>query len=133
MSSKFASQNKNRLWLARKQSGLEQKQVARLLNYKTTDQISRYERGERLPSLTTALKLEIIYQAPVGVLFDEHLRRYQIEIGKQLPTGAKPELKILLSEVCVFAALLEQARPSPSDLTRVREHVVALMRKMSYL
>lgn len=59
----------NRLWIVRKKIGLPQKQVAFLLGHKNTTQLSRYERGSRIPSLETALKLESAYNTPVRVLF----------------------------------------------------------------
>jgi transcriptional regulator with XRE-family HTH domain len=58
----------NRLWLARKRSGYEHKQVASLLDYKTIQQVSLYETGLRMPSLKTALKFAIIYRLPIRTL-----------------------------------------------------------------
>ena len=40
----------------------------RMLGHKTTDQVSRYEKGERLPGLKLLLLLEIIYGVPPRVL-----------------------------------------------------------------
>ncbi|MGH9657470.1 MAG: hypothetical protein ACRD96_02940, partial [Bryobacteraceae bacterium] len=42
-----------------------------LVGYHTACEISRFERGERLPSLVMALKLEVVYQTPVAFLFPE--------------------------------------------------------------
>lgn len=54
--------------------GYSQAYVASLLGHKTASHISDYERGIRLPSLATALKLEIVLCAPVAFLFrDLHL------------------------------------------------------------
>lgn len=53
--------------------GLSQKQVARLLGHKNNKMLSRYENGHALPTLPTALKLEIIYRVPVAFLYG---RRY---------------------------------------------------------
>lgn len=62
---------KNHLWLYRKRMGFSQKQVALLLGHKSTWPISDYERGKRLPTLTTALKLEIILRVPVAFLYQD--------------------------------------------------------------
>ncbi|HEX3822674.1 MAG TPA: helix-turn-helix transcriptional regulator [Candidatus Sulfotelmatobacter sp.] len=43
--------------------------VAHLLGHKDTSTLSDYERGERLPSLTNALRLGIILRVPVEFLF----------------------------------------------------------------
>src|SRR5713101_2328883 len=65
----------NRLWRQRRRVGLSQQRVADLVGYHTPSEISRFERGERLPSLVMALKLEIVYHTPVAFLFpDLYLR-----------------------------------------------------------
>jgi len=59
----------NRLWIARKQAGYPQKWVAALLGSPSLSLISEYERGSKLPSFLSALKLELIYQTPLGELY----------------------------------------------------------------
>jgi transcriptional regulator with XRE-family HTH domain len=61
--------HKNALLLYRKRMGFSQKYVARLLGHKTTQMLSGYERGHCIPSLATALRLEIIYRVPVAFLY----------------------------------------------------------------
>ncbi len=61
----------NRLWRYRRRCGLSQQQVAELAGYLTPSDISRFERGERVPSLLMALKLEIIYRVPVAFLYQD--------------------------------------------------------------
>jgi transcriptional regulator with XRE-family HTH domain len=84
---------RNYLWITRKKMGLAQKQVAFLLGHKSTTQLSRYERGTRIPSLKTALKLEIAYAKPLRLLFSElhdevrediQKRREKIVVYKEL-------------------------------------------------
>jgi transcriptional regulator with XRE-family HTH domain len=65
--------HQNSLLLYRRRLGLSQKWVARLLGHKNGKMLSRYENGNSLPPLTTALKLEIIYRVPVAFLYG---RRY---------------------------------------------------------
>jgi len=43
--------------------------VARLLGHHTTSAISEYETGRLLPNLRTALKLAVIYGAPLKELY----------------------------------------------------------------
>jgi DNA-binding XRE family transcriptional regulator len=59
----------NNLWISRKHVGLGQKTVARLLGHKSTSVISEYETGKLLPSLSTALKLAVVYNRPVADLY----------------------------------------------------------------
>jgi DNA-binding XRE family transcriptional regulator len=59
----------NNLWIYRKHVGLGQKSVARLLGHKSTSVISEYETGKLLPSLSTALKLAVVYNRPVADLY----------------------------------------------------------------
>ena len=61
----------NSLWRYRRRGGLSQEEVAKLSGYLTSSDISRFERGERLPSLLMALKLEIIYRTPVAFLYQD--------------------------------------------------------------
>ncbi len=51
--------------------GLARKKVARILGYTRTSSLIRFENGERLPNLETALKLEILYRRPVAFLFPD--------------------------------------------------------------
>ena len=55
--------------------GYTQREVARLLGYRSATHISAYERGKRLPSLETAIKLEVVLCAPVAFLFPDIRRR----------------------------------------------------------
>ena len=82
----------NRLWRQRHRAGLSQQRVADLVGYHTPGEISRFERGERLPSLVMALKLEIVYHTPVAFLFpDLYLR---------LREGIRAKQDELLAESC---------------------------------
>ena len=59
----------NRLCITRKKIGLGQKTVARLLGHRTTSVISEYETARVLPNLRMALKLSVIYDAPLAELY----------------------------------------------------------------
>jgi transcriptional regulator with XRE-family HTH domain len=74
---------RNRLWRYRRRSGLSQQQVANLAGYLSPSDISRFERGERLPSLLMALKLEIIYQAPVAFLYEDLYLRLRAAVAEK--------------------------------------------------
>ena len=77
----------NYLWIYRKRMNFSQKRVALLLGHKTTTHVSDYERGRRLPSLRTALKLEIILRIPIAFVYGEQyntLKRNIREVESRL-------------------------------------------------
>lgn len=61
----------NLLWKYRRRMGFTQQQVAELIGYHSRTDISHYEHGDKLPSLVTGLKLEIVCRIPVAFLFPE--------------------------------------------------------------
>ena len=61
----------NTLDIYRRRMKFSQKQVVHLLGYKDNSAWSKYERGDRLPSLENALRLAIILRTPVEFLFGE--------------------------------------------------------------
>lgn len=126
----------NRLWQARRRAGLEQKQVARLLGHKTCDQISRYERGARMPSFQTALKLELIYRTRLSELFPEHYAAYRGEIAvklSQIQTAlpAFADSYEADAHVCTYAAMLEKSKLSENDINRARRHAIGFHETLS--
>jgi len=59
----------NRLWRYRTEHQLSQRRIAVMLGHRKTTQVSRWENGEKIPSLTNALKLGYILKVPVETLF----------------------------------------------------------------
>lgn len=126
----------NNLWQARKRAGLERKQVAFLLSKKSTDEISRYERGKYLPNLKTALKLEIIYQLPIRLLFQDLSEQLRTEIDEikekhihLLPNTnwfPKSSEQLKQEEFCFYAELLTKHIPNQLELETVTKHIIAL-------
>ena len=80
---KHPQQINNYLRLYRKKNGLSQKEVAYLIGHKTTNSISNYERGNKLPQLTNLLKLEIIYRTPAAFLFHEQYQELRKKIREK--------------------------------------------------
>lgn len=64
---------KNDLASARRRIGFTRKFVANLV-HRSVDAVEKYEMGTLMPSLETALQLEIIYRTPVAFLY-VHLYR----------------------------------------------------------
>jgi transcriptional regulator with XRE-family HTH domain len=59
----------NYLRTHRRRRGFSQTEVAILLGCTHGSKVSRYERGERIPKFSTLLELEVIFGAPLAVLF----------------------------------------------------------------
>ena len=59
----------NYLKTYRKQSGLTQGEVAFLLGWENSAQVSRYEKRRRLPPVDTALACEAVFGVPISELF----------------------------------------------------------------
>jgi transcriptional regulator with XRE-family HTH domain len=148
----------NRLWNARRKIGLEQKQVANLLGHKTSDQISRYERGTRFPNFKTAFKLAIIYGTSLPELFPEHYERYRREVQAKAEAyaaslsaginygtandnkGTETTFDLTSARessedapLCHFARLLDNPLLEQRELAAVRKHVTKLVRTMAHL
>lgn len=129
------------LWQARKRSGLSQKAVAFLLGHKFTDDLSRYERGQRIPTLPTALKLEIIYHAPIRLLFYTAFQNslWQIrERNERLRPGDLTPGFVRSDNVqtghggyCSYAEVLEAPSIPPVEKERVYEHIRTLAKKVN--
>lgn len=136
------SKKHNRLWLARKRAGLRQKQVAHLLGHRTVDQVSRYEKGTRVPTLETALMLELIYRTPLrqlfGDLYEELHGKIRQRIGntpslnqfaKSIETQEAEEAR----EFCTYADRLRLPALSPAERAHVHRHITKLARKLVHL
>lgn len=129
----------NRLWLARKRRGLQQKQIAKLLGYQTVTQVSRYEKGFRVPSLETALRLEIILGVPLRMLFNELYEQLEGDIRQKMEQI--PSLRKIFQEseedgaeaYCAYSELLRSLSPTKAECDRARKHVTELAKKLAYL
>ncbi|MDQ3817779.1 MAG: helix-turn-helix domain-containing protein [Acidobacteriota bacterium] len=133
------TKTKNRLWLARKRRGLQQKQIAKLLNHRAVTQVSRYEKGLRLPSLETALRLEIILGVPARMLFNELYQQLEGDIRQKM--GQVPSLRNVFEEsgkaggeaYCAYSELLRSLSPTKAECDSARKHVTELAKKLAYL
>lgn len=66
---KTQNTQQNKLASFRRRRGLSQRDVATLLNHRSHAALWSYEQGSVIPSLESALKLEIILRTPVAFLF----------------------------------------------------------------
>src|SRR5581483_5682094 len=130
----------NQLWRARKRRGLEQKQVAYLIE-KTTVAVSRYEHGIHLPDLQTLLALEIIYGTPLRLLFPELYEQIHARIAERIKGRKSLRLKCrdLIEdndqehEYCGYEETFKLPHPSPAERNKVRSHVTHLAKWLAGL
>ena len=130
----------NRLWPARKRRGLEQKQVAFLLNQHTPDQVSRYELGTREPTLETTLLLEIVLGTPIRILYKDLYEQLQGEVRERLERVPQLHDRLAefliengLREYCAYRELLQTGQLSEADQIKVRRHVTELAKRLAHL
>jgi len=64
----------------RRQKGLSQKEVARILGFKKSSIISKWEKGICLPSTTSLLKLACLYGRQVEALFVDLYKKIKEEV-----------------------------------------------------
>lgn len=132
------NQKRNQLWLARKRLGLGQKHVAYLINHKTTDQVSRYEKGWRIPGLKMLLQLEIIYGVPTRFLYQDWYEELRQEIEAKAstlkvfnPASANPNSTVSpFAEFCFYDELLRSTSVSKAETEKARKHVILLMNRV---
>jgi transcriptional regulator with XRE-family HTH domain len=78
--------------------GFSQRQVAALIGYASAEHVGHWERGRKLPSLNTALKLELVYRTPVAYLFLDRYMKLKTELRTREDRlraqweGRKPEI-----------------------------------------
>lgn len=74
--------------------GLSQRQISRLFGLTTSAPVSRWEHGEKIPSLDNALMLSIILKAPVEALFAERVAELQAVIEEHAAKVARPSRRL---------------------------------------
>lgn len=125
--------NSNLLALRRKRLGYEQKQIAVLLGHKSTYQISRYETGQRIPSLIEAMKLSILYGLPVHTLFNRHFRRCRDELEKTINKSAAKlnPANAAKADYCSYLESMNASKINDHTADNVRHHIKVLVEERS--
>lgn len=75
----------NRLRKYRRISGYSQLSVAFLLGHKSSNQLSRWERGHAVPSIENLLKLSVLYRVLPNQLYPNYVEAFR----KMLPERIK--------------------------------------------
>jgi transcriptional regulator with XRE-family HTH domain len=132
---KMPNINSSLLALRRKRLGYEQKQIAVLLGHKPTYQISRYETGQRIPSLKEAMKLSILYGLPLRALFKDYFRRCREELEKTIKqSGLADKIKLEnapTADYCSSLELMNSAYISERNADKIRHHIKVLVEERS--
>jgi transcriptional regulator with XRE-family HTH domain len=127
--------NAGLLALRRKRLGYEQKQIAVLLGHKSIHQISRYETGQRKPSLKDEVKLFILYGLPVQILFNQYFHKCRIELEnaiKHSKSVGKIKLENMTTvDYCSYLELMSSTYISDHDTDKIRRHIKILMDERS--
>jgi len=71
----------NRIWHYMKRGRHSQRELARLLGYKSASNLSRWQSGTKLPTLDNAIGLAVALCTSVDALFPEHRRRWEDRIN----------------------------------------------------
>src|SRR4051812_41551812 len=82
------AQRRNHLYTLRRIRGFRQKQLAVLLGYRGTTQVSRFESGVSLPSLKVAMLLQLILGAQLTEIYvdlEHELQALILKRVRQLP------------------------------------------------
>ena len=75
---------KNRIWKYRKILNLSQRQVSFILAHKDASQISKWEKGVKLPNLENALRLSRVLKISVDELFSGLSNSLEKEIAERV-------------------------------------------------
>jgi transcriptional regulator with XRE-family HTH domain len=127
--------NSNLLALRRKRLAYEQKQIALLLGHQTKHQLSRYETGQRTPSLKEALKLSMLYGLPIRTLFSRYYRECREELENVLK-NSNLETKINLEnaetvDYCSYREAMSPCIINSEVSDTVRRHIKILMEELT--
>jgi hypothetical protein len=96
--------------------------------------------GTRTPTLETALTLEIIYGAPLRLLYRDLYERLQAELKERFERV--PQLRERMAdlltddgvrEYCAYNELVQTSCPTQTDLLKARRHVTDLAKRLAYL
>jgi transcriptional regulator with XRE-family HTH domain len=79
----------NRLSFFRKLRHLSQKQMAALVGLKDRTMISKYERGQVLPSLPVESKMELVFHADGPDIFPKEFKQWNDEVEQVKETKFK--------------------------------------------
>lgn len=122
----------NALWRIRQASGLELKQVTKLLAHRSGESIAQYEKSIAHPNLKTTVKLMLIYNAELKEMFpdlfeccrreiEENLKKY----GWNFSIKDREKLAEHINS-CTYEEIFKNPNLTENDKTIIRSHVTKL-------
>lgn len=129
----------NALWRIRQASGLELKQVAKLLGHRSSESLSRYEKSNSQPNLQTAIKLMLIYNSDLKEMFPDLFECCRREIEMNLKKSASilsiRDRENLAEHInsCTYEEMFNNPNLSENDKIIIRKHLTKLANKFAYL
>ena len=93
------STHPNRLAVQRRKLGYSQRRVVRLLGHKSHAGLSLYESGKVLPTLATALRLELILRVPLAQLFPDLYERQLLATRTEDARVTIPTQRMLFDQI----------------------------------
>lgn len=127
----------NSLWSLRHTSGLEIKQVAKMIGLNSASTLSRYERGLRQPRLRYVIKLSLVYNADLKEMFPGLVNKYRNEIADSIKQRsfvfAWPQRQRVLEDIhsCSYEDMLEGSELTDDDKRLIRKHLVNISNKLA--
>ena len=91
MEYKLCKRIPNLLRKHRRIRGLDQKTVARILGLKSASRISRWEKGDCIPSHVNVIRLSILYRTMADALFHDLAKALREEIHHREKQVLRPE------------------------------------------
>jgi transcriptional regulator with XRE-family HTH domain len=128
------NKKRTRLWQAWRRSGLTLSEIGFLLGKESDAQLSRYNSGQRLPTLRTALLLEIVLGTNIRSLFPEEFEELSSRISAraQLRRGVKDKLNdTMASDFCSFEELLEKPFITKEVRMKIHRHCASLINRLN--
>lgn len=80
----------NRIKQLRREKGLTQRELARLMGYQSISSLSHMEAGRKLPSLRTAMKLEAAFQRPIRDIYPRLFEAIYRPVARRRVAHAQP-------------------------------------------
>ena len=128
----------NRLAQFRRMRKLDQKQVARLLGFRSVTRIEKFEKGIAVPDLKATLKLAQIFNIPVRILLDQYYEACLAEVkGEERrlmnarPTPVLSKTQQHAAEFCTYEARFDSKPLNEQEISLIRRHSTFLIRKVA--
>ena len=129
----------NALWRIRQESGLELKQVAKLLGNRSNQNVAHYEKSNSQPNLQTVIKLMLIYNSDLKEMFPDLFECCRREIQENLKKSASVlsirDRENLAEHInsCTYEEMLNNPTLTENEKLIIHKHLTKLAKTLAYL